>query len=73
MTEADSWARWQELVLSEQRRLSEGQDCVLEKVTKMNDRLTRMEERVTIRASLVGFLAGAVPVAGAIALRFLKP
>lgn len=71
MNEVNDWSEWQRHVLAELERLSESIDRMHAEFSAVGDRVTRVEERATIRAAFVGAVAGLVPVAVAVALRLL--
>jgi len=69
--EVNAWSEWQRHVLAELTRLSDEVGAMRGEFSRVCDRVTRVEERATMRAALVGGLAALVPVAIAIALRLL--
>jgi len=70
-SDTNTWSEWQRHVLAELIRLSNCIEDMRNEFKVVDDRMTRVEERATMRAALVGGLAALVPVAIAIALRLL--
>lgn len=68
----DTWAEWQRHVLAELQRQGEKIDCLDAKLTDVRIEVGKVGERVTVRATLVGFLAGGLPVLALLVFRLLK-
>lgn len=62
MPQGNGWSEWQRHVLAELERLANKADCLDRKVGDLRVEVGRLAERVTLRATLVGFLAGSLPV-----------
>lgn len=71
MTRPDEWQDWQNHVLAELQRLGEKSDCLDKKLGDLRVEVGKLGERVTLRATVVGLLAGSLPVILALLLRRL--
>lgn len=71
MTDNNGWSEWQRFVLAGIERIDIRTDCLDRKVTDLRVEVGRLTERVTLRATVVGLLAGSVPILAALVLKLL--
>jgi len=71
MTEGNGWNEWQQYVLAGLTRVETKTDCLDAKIGNLRVEVGKLTERVTLRATVVGLLAGGFPLVIALLLRLL--
>ena len=71
MTENNGWNEWQQYVLAGLTRVETKTDNLDTKVSNLRVEVGKLTERVTLRATVVGLLAGGLPLVIVLLLKVL--